>query len=92
MKTKLEKKLDKIKKELDKVRTSSFVDGWQTQRHAKKSRKWDVLAQEKFKLQQSLDIVNSCKYLNHNDSIFNYGECFSCGENYERFLKTNEDE
>tara|TARA_R110000744_G_scaffold365698_2_gene474578 strand:+ start:460 stop:723 length:264 start_codon:yes stop_codon:yes gene_type:complete len=87
MESKLEIKLKKIEKELDKVRTSSFVDGWQTSKHAKKSRKWDELAKEKFKLKKSLDIVNSCKYLNHNDSIFNHGECFSCGENYERFLK-----
>jgi hypothetical protein len=35
---KLKKRLEKIEKELDKCRTSSFVDGWQTQRHAKKSR------------------------------------------------------
>jgi hypothetical protein len=48
---KLQIKLDKINKELDKCRTSSFIDGWQTQKHAKKSRKWDMLAQEKFELQ-----------------------------------------
>jgi len=85
--SKLEKKLEKIEKELDKVRTSSFVDGWQTQRHSKKSRKWDILAQEKFKLQQSLDIVNNCKREGHNDDIFNHGKCILCGERYERYLK-----
>ena len=90
--TKLEKKLQKIEKELDKVRTSSFVDGWQTQRHAKKSRKWDVLAQEKFKLQQSLDTINNCKRDGQNDDIFNHGECLLCGENYERYFKTNKNE
>ena len=42
--------LEKIEKELDKVRTSSMQDGWQTQKHSKKSRKWDVLAQQKMKL------------------------------------------
>jgi allantoicase len=52
---KLKKRLEKIEKELDKCRTSSFVDGWQTQRHAKKSRKWDVLAQQKMKLIQQIN-------------------------------------
>jgi allantoicase len=51
---KLRKRLDKIEKELDKCRTSSFIDGWQTQRHAKKARKWDVLAQDKMKLIQQI--------------------------------------
>lgn len=51
MKEKLIKKLEKIEMELEKCRTSSYVDGWQTQKHAKKSRKWDMLAQEKFELQ-----------------------------------------
>ena len=52
---KLKTKLEKIEKELDKCRSSSFIDGWQTQRHAKKSRKWDVLAQEKFELIKKID-------------------------------------
>jgi hypothetical protein len=52
---KLKKRLEKIEKELDKCRTSSFVDGRQTQRHAKKSRKWDVLAQQKMKLIQQIN-------------------------------------
>ena len=44
----LERKLEKIEKELEKVRgCSPLTDGWQTQRYAKKSRKWDMLAQEK---------------------------------------------
>jgi hypothetical protein len=51
MKEKLIKKLEKIEMELEKCRTSSYIDGWQTQKHSKKSRKWDVLAQEKFELQ-----------------------------------------
>jgi len=52
---KLKKRLEKIEKELDKCRTSSFVDGWQTQRHAKKARKWDYFAQEKMKLIQQIE-------------------------------------
>lgn len=52
---KLKKRLEKVEKELDKCRTSSFVDGWQTQKHAQKARKWDILAQEKMKLIQQID-------------------------------------
>ena len=51
----LEKKLEKIEKELNRCRTSTLEDGWQTQRYAKKARKWDILAQEKFKIQSKLD-------------------------------------
>lgn len=43
-------KLAKIEKELDTCRTSVLQDGWQTQRYSKKSRKWDILAQEKMKI------------------------------------------
>lgn len=39
------KRLNKIEKELEKVRGASpLSDGWQTQKYAKKSRKWDELA------------------------------------------------
>jgi predicted nucleic acid-binding Zn-ribbon protein len=54
-KEQIEKKLSKIESELDNCRTSSFIDGWQTQKHAKRSRKWDFLAQEKFELQKQLN-------------------------------------
>jgi len=54
---KLKKRLEKIEKELDKCRTSSFIDGWQTQKHAKKARKWDVLAQQKMKLIQQINDI-----------------------------------
>lgn len=52
---KLRSKLEKVEKELSKCRTSTIEDGWQTQRHAKKSRKWDILAQEKMKLLQKIE-------------------------------------
>jgi len=55
MKEKLIKRLQKIEIELEKCRTSSYIDGWQTQKHAKKSRKWDILAQEKIKIQTQLN-------------------------------------
>lgn len=52
---KLQIRLEKIDKELEKCRTSSFIDGWQTQKHSKKSRKWDMLAKEKFELQKQIN-------------------------------------
>ena len=47
---KLNKQLQKIEAALDKCRTSVMQDGWQTQRYAKKSRKWDYYAQKKMKI------------------------------------------
>jgi len=58
---KLRKRLERIEKELDGCRTSSYVDGWQTQRHAKKARKWDELAKEKFKLKQKIEEIENEK-------------------------------
>jgi hypothetical protein len=54
-KQKLQKRLEKIEKELEKNRTSVIQDGWQTQRHAKKSRKWDFLAIEKIEIIHKLE-------------------------------------
>lgn len=51
----LKKKLAKVEGELDKCRTSTLQDGWQTMRYARKARKWDVLAQEKMKLLQQIE-------------------------------------
>ena len=47
--------LQRIENELDKCRTSTMQDGWQTSKHAKKSRKWDFYAQEKISLINQLD-------------------------------------
>lgn len=58
MKTELEKlrsRLKKVERELDKCRTSTIQDGWQTKKFAKKSRKWDYYAQEKMKLIQKIE-------------------------------------
>ena len=57
-KEKLQKRLEKIEKELGKNRTSVIQDGWQTQRHAKKSRKWDFLAIEKFEILKKIEEYN----------------------------------
>ena len=51
----LQLRLNKIEKELDTCRTSALQDGWQTQRFAKKSRKWDILAQRKMQLIQQIE-------------------------------------
>lgn len=50
----LKKKLTQIESELDKSRTSTYDDGWQTQRFAKKSRRWDILAQERTELRSKI--------------------------------------
>lgn len=56
---KIEKRLQTIEKELSKVRNYNvFDDGWQTQRFAKKSRKYDVLALEKHDLRMKLIHLN----------------------------------
>jgi len=52
---KIKNKLQRIESELDKCRTSTMQDGWQTSKHAKKSRKWDFYAQEKMILLNELD-------------------------------------
>jgi hypothetical protein len=46
----LKKQLIKIEYELDKCRTSTFVDGFGTSKYAKKARKWDYYAQEKMRI------------------------------------------
>ena len=52
---KLQSRLNKVERELDTCRTSVLQDGWQTQRFAKKSRKWDILAQRKMLLIQQIE-------------------------------------
>lgn len=66
MKTELEKlksDLERCEAQLDKVRTSTINDGWQTQRFAKKSRNWDILAQHKISLMSAISELEdeSCK-------------------------------
>jgi len=56
---KIKNKLQRIELELDKCRTSVMQDGWQTSKHAKKSRKWDFYAQEKMRLINELDKLNA---------------------------------
>jgi allantoicase len=53
----LKSRLLKIESELSTCRTSVLQDGWQTQRHAKKARKWDVLAQRKMEIIAQIDEI-----------------------------------
>lgn len=53
----LKSRLLKIESELSTCRTSVMQDGWQTQRHVKKSRKWDILAQRKMELIKQIDEI-----------------------------------
>lgn len=56
----LQQRLNKIEKELEKVRgCSPLTHGWQTQRYAKASRKWDMLAQRKRELIDQIDFEKS---------------------------------
>lgn len=57
----LKKRLDKIEQQLSSCRTSAMQDGWQTQRYAKKSRKWDVLAQRKMAIIAKIDEIEFAK-------------------------------
>jgi len=56
---KLQNKLSKIETELSKCRGSVLQDGWQTQRFAKKQRKWDELAKEKFEILKQIENMKS---------------------------------
>ena len=53
----LKSRLLKIESELSTCRTSVLQDGWQTQKHAKKARKWDILAQLKMELIQQIEEI-----------------------------------
>lgn len=101
---KLKNRLEKIEKELDKVRGSSpLTDGRQTQRCEKKSRKWDYLAVEKWELKDKIEMIiknppcEKCKYYFTNpfdegfcnkDFDINEGHCR--GELYELYGLKNE--
>lgn len=64
----LKSRLLKIESELSTCRTSVLQDGWQTQRHAKKARKWDILAQQKMQILQQIDELELCASTTHAHS------------------------
>lgn len=54
------KRLNKIEKQLEKVRgCSPLTHGWQTQRYAKASRTWDILAQRKREIITQIENENT---------------------------------
>ena len=61
---KLNSKLQKIETELSKCRGSVLEDGWQTQRYAKKMRKWDYYAKEKNKIREQIDQIEQRREAN----------------------------
>ena len=63
----LKSRLLKIESELSTCRTSVLQDGWQTQKHAKKARKWDILAQRKMELIQQIDEIEHSQSLMDTD-------------------------
>jgi allantoicase len=42
-------------------------DGWQTQRHAKKARKWDIMAQRKMGILSQIDEIEYSQSLMDTD-------------------------
>jgi hypothetical protein len=65
----LKSRLLKIESELSTCRTSVLQDGWQTQKHAKKARKWDILAQRKMELIQQIDEIEYSQSLMDTDTF-----------------------
>ncbi len=63
----LKSRLLKIESELSTCRTSVMQDGWQTQRHAKKARKWDILAQRKMEILSQIDEIEYSQSLMDTD-------------------------
>ena len=72
---KKQKELAKIESQLDKNRACTLVDGWQTQRYARKARKWDYLAQEKMKLIGEIEDLEN----EYNEAMKNAYYCIPCG-------------
>ena len=67
----LKSKLLKIENQLSSCRTSVLQDGWQTQKHARKARKWDVLAQEKMKIIQQIYVLENDIIIKSYNDLFN---------------------
>ena len=63
----LKSRLLKIENELSTCRTSVLQDGWQTQRHAKKARKWDIMAQRKMEILSQIDEIEYSQSLIDTD-------------------------
>lgn len=67
--SKLKVKLEKVEKELSKCRTSTIEDGWQTQKFARKSRKWDFYAQQKHEISLRINEIEAELQINTEGHI-----------------------
>lgn len=66
----LKNRLQKIEKELEKVRGASpITHGWQTQKLAKAQRKWDALATEKRAIIMQLDVLENFRDMFYGDTL-----------------------
>ena len=63
----LKKKLSKIELQLDKCRTSTIQDGWQTQKFSKKARKWDYYSQEKMSIMSKMSDYENMIHVKKNE-------------------------
>lgn len=66
---KLKTKLEKVEKELSKYRTSTIEDGWQTQKFARKSRRWDFYAQQKHEISLRINEIEAKLQINTEGHI-----------------------
>jgi hypothetical protein len=75
----LQKRLLKIEKQLEEVRgCSPLTHGWQTQKYAQASRKWDILAQEKMRILQQLDDICQCSIDSGNGEEYLIDGVWNC--------------
>lgn len=66
----LKKKLDRIERQLKKVRgCSPLTHGWQTQKYAKASRKWDELAKERMNVLSEIDSIETQQDMFYGDVL-----------------------
>ena len=70
------KELANIERQLDNCRTSVLTDGWQTRAYSRKSRKWDLLAEEKRKLR---DEIETLEHEQHQQNAIDSIYCIPCG-------------
>lgn len=81
------KKLNRIEAQIEKVRgCSPLTHGWQTQRYAKASRKWDELSKEKHNTIKQINEIgyDRCGQCGrwHNETEYDGFCCVACSHGY----------
>jgi chromosome segregation ATPase len=71
---KLNKQLEKVEKQLNTCRTSVMQDGWQTQKFARKSRKWDYYATKKHEINLRINEIEAELKINTEGHIIRLPE------------------